>query len=426
MTYQQSLDYIHSLQKFGSKPGLERIRRLTDKMGNPEKKLKFVHITGTNGKGSTAVMAESVLRSAGYKTGLFISPYLENFRERIQISRSLISEQELAGLAAYTKEIIDAITRDGYDHPTEFEAVTAMGLCHFARQKCDIVILEVGMGGGNDSTNIISGCEAAVFTPIALDHAKWLGQTVFEIAREKSGIIKPGCPTVCCSGQSREALEAITFQCSNQQTDLFVPDISNLRVFRADLSGSQFTWQNYCVNVPLAGEHQIQNTITVIELIRVLRQRGWDISDDALLQGIENVKWRGRLEVTGEHPLRIIDGAHNPAAIEVLSAAIDKFLTGRRLIAVMAMSLDKKPKSCVAAIASRASVFIATQVRGISGALPAEDVARLARSHCPEVLFHRDTECAINIALSRAGEDDVILACGSLYMIGRARGLLTK
>lgn len=421
MTYEDALEIIHGRQKFGSKPGLTRIAALLERMGNPQDKLKFIHITGTNGKGSTAAMLESVLRAAGYKTGLYISPYLEDFRERIQVMREMIPKEELTVLTYEVQSHIDRMEKDGAPVPTEFEMVTAIALYYFMMQRCDIVVLEVGMGGANDATNIIPACEAAVIGPITEDHTDVFGSNIWGIAREKCGIIKPCCHVVCCAAQDETALEIILSRCGELHVPLFIPDEMALEIIHTNLEGSHICYCGEPIFIPLAGTHQIQNALTVLKTVEVLRKRGWKIDTDSLLRGMKNTRWNGRLEQVRQEPLCIIDGAHNRDAMGVLCGVIDSLMTGRRLHVLAAMSEDKNYSACIPMLARRASTFVATKAPNVPKALSPEKIADLAKEHCRWVFSYKNVSEAVACAMSRAAKDDIILACGSLYMIGEAK-----
>jgi dihydrofolate synthase/folylpolyglutamate synthase len=383
MNYQQAIEYINSTARFGDKPGLERVGALLEAMGNPQKRLKFVHVAGTNGKGSTCAMIESILRAAGYKTGLYISPYVEDYRERMQVNRELIPKDELAAL--YTD--VAAICRGDYqlptgvrlpplqDPPRKFEIETAVAMQYFAGQNCDVVVLEVGMGGRFDATNIIDPPEVAVITSISFDHMQYLGDTIEKITFEKRGIIKPGCAVVEASA---------------------LPPADT--VLRSDLYGSKFIYKSKEYSISLIGAHQIENASVAIEAVNELRLRGWAVTDRCVTEGLASAKWGGRLEIVREQPLCIIDGAHNIDAVTKLCGAIDSFLKGRRLITVMAMKPDKPFEQCAPMLEQRSEHFIKTDFANVAG--------------------------AVNRALELAGVDGVVLACGSLHMIGDAKRVM--
>jgi len=425
MTYPEALSWLHGIRRFGSKPGLQRIRALTRALGHPEDRLRFVHVAGTNGKGSTAAMIESVLRAAGLKTGLFVSPYVEDFRERVQIGGAMLLPEEWATRLTHIRAVSEALAAGGGPQPTEFELLTALALQCFADHGCALTVLEVGMGGSIDSTNVIPVPAAAVITALSMDHMAWLGDTLEEIARVKCGIIKPGGRVITCAGQPAEALSVIRRHCKEAGAgEPVIPDLEALSEVTMNLSGSSFVYRGRRYALPLAGAHQVQNALTAIETAGMLRARGFPVTDEAVVSGLHSVCWGGRLETVRSTPLCLIDGAHNPAKIAALRRALDELLPGRRLITVMGMSADKDCAACVPLIAGRSEVFLATQYDG-HRALPAGELAALAGAH-PWAEVHDRLEDACRRALSLAGAGDAVLACGSLYLIGEAKRRLTE
>ena len=390
MTYEEALQFIHSPLHFGSKPGLLRIRALMEACGNPQKKVKFVHVAGTNGKGSTTTMLSNILQAAGYRTGLFISPYVDDFRERMQVNGEMIPRAALCEEVERLLPAIEAIREQGHTHPTEFGIVTALALNWFARAGCDIVALEVGLGGSQDCTNVIDAPEAAVLTPISLDHTKQLGSTISAIAGVKCGIIKPGSDIVTCYDQDPAALEVIRRTCAEKGTPLHIPDKSGVDLLRSDITGSTVDYGGTELTVPMAGAHQIQNMLTAYTAAKVLQQRGWNISDEDIRRGIASTRFPGRLEIIRRQPLVLLDGGHNMACADAVARALDEHLSGRRIITVMGMCADKDTAYCVPKIARRSSVFIAAQ-SDVPRAMPARELARLAVGHCKEVHWNENT-----------------------------------
>lgn len=423
MNYEETLAYIHSTLKFGSKPGLSRIRALMEASGNPQKKCAFVHITGTNGKGSTTMFTTNILREAGYRVGTFISPYVDDFRERMQIDGEMIPKDALCRQLEKLLPVIETIREQGHSQPTEFEIVTALALNWFADEGCDIVALEVGMGGRYDCTNVIDAPEAAVLTPISLDHIKILGNTVAEIARDKCGIIKPGCVCVTCFAQAADALEVIRADCQEKGVPLHIPDRSRVDLLESNLTGTLIDYDGLVLRVNMAGEHQIQNALTAVTVAQVLREHGYAITDEHIIRGIADTRFAGRLEIIRRNPLCLLDGGHNAACADVVAKALDDYLTGRRIITVMGMFADKDTAYCVPKIARRSDVFIATQC-DMPRARDAHSLAQLAVGHCKDVHWNENISTACKIALELAQPQDVILVCGSLYILHEAREIL--
>jgi dihydrofolate synthase/folylpolyglutamate synthase len=425
LTYKEALEYIHGTKKYSTKPGLLRIENLLREMGDPHRKMKYVHIAGTNGKGSSTAMMASVLMRAGYRTGLFISPYLERFNERMQINNIPISDDDLCYFTAMTRDHIRAMVEKGMLHPTEFELVTAMAFDYWAANGCDFVSLEVGMGGRLDATNVIDPPEVAMILSISFDHTHYLGNTLSEIAREKCGIIKTGSDAVSYVYQHPEAQETIERICRERGVPLTIPSGEEIEIIDSGLYGSRFRYKGIETTVPLMGLHQVYNAVGVIEAARLLAKRGYRINDETIAEGIARTKWVGRLENVSEKPYCVIDAAHNPDAVRVLTSSMDRLFKGRRIVTVMGMLSDKDYEICIPEIAKRSSVFIAAKPDS-PRALPAEETYRIALQYCDEAYVENAIEDAVDKAFSIAGDDGMVLICGSLYLIGEAKTYIRK
>ena len=413
MTLDEALRYIHEVCWKGTIPGLERIQALLDAMGNPERKCKFVHVTGTNGKGSTCAMVASILRKAGYKTGLYTSPYLIRFNERIQINGEQISDADICELTEYVKPFAESI----FERPTEFEMVTAIGFEYFARHKCDIVVCEVGMGGEFDATNVIPAPEAAVICNIGLDHTEVLGDTLEKIAGAKSGIIKPGCDAVLY--RERPSVEAVFEErCKALNAPLHKADFDSLHLLSHSLEGQVFDWERFhALRLPLLGEHQLHNAAVALTTARVLQKRGWKITDEQIREGIESVRWPGRFELMRKDPMFIIDGGHNPQCIEALVKNIRDYLPGRELTVLTGVLGDKDFHCMYRDVAQYAKEFI-TITPANARALTAEKLADYLRQFGKPVTACDVVADGVRLAIEHAGKDGVVLCYGSLYMIG--------
>lgn len=340
MNYSQALEYIHSVEWLGSRPGLSRTEELLQKLGNPEKCLKFVHVAGTNGKGSTCSMCESVLRSAGYKVGLYTSPYIVRFNERMCVNGEPISDTELAELVEIIKPIADGMS----DKPTEFEIITALAFLYFKRHACDIVVLEVGMGGRLDSTNIIDSPTVSVITGVAIDHVSVLGNTVAEIAKEKAGIIKQSRPVVY-GGRDDVAFEVICDKAKECQSEVTRTAVSAISVNKMSVEGTVFGYGGLAdIKLSLCGSYQPENAATVIETVRVLNREGFDISETALREGLKNAKWRARFELLEKEPPVIFDGSHNMQGVKAAAESIKRFFGKEKVILLMGVLADKEWK----------------------------------------------------------------------------------
>lgn len=413
MTLQEALHYIHAVCWKGSIPGLERINALLDKMGHPERALKFVHVTGTNGKGSTCAMVASVLRAAGYRTGLYTSPYIIRFNERMQINGEMIPDEELCQITEEIKPLADSI----FEQPTEFEMVTAIAFAWFARRQCDIVVCEVGMGGEFDATNVIGAPEAAVLCNIGLDHTEVLGDTLEKIAATKSGIIKPGCDAVLY--RSTPSVEAVVAQrCRDVGAALHTVDFAGLHLCERSLAGQIFDYGALTgLHLPLLGEHQLHNAAVTLTTLAVLQKRGWHISEEQLRQGLSQVTWPGRFQVIRHEPLFVIDGGHNPQCIQALAKNIEDYLPGRPLTILTGVLGDKDYHCMYRSVAERAVEFI-TVTPANPRALAAAELAGYLSSFGKPVTACGSVAEGVRLALAHAGRDGTVLCYGSLYLLG--------
>ena len=415
MTYEEALQYIHAVSWKGSRPGLSRITELMRRLGDPQNGLKYVHIVGTNGKGSTAAMLSSVLTRAGYRTGLFISPYVVDFRERMQICGEMIGREELAAFTERVRPFAETME----DLPTEFELITAIALCWFAARRCDIVILEAGMGGEFDATNVIPAPEAAVITNVGLDHTEYLGPTVEAIAETKSGVIKPGCDAVAYPNPP-SVLEVLARRCLERGASLTVADPDRLQLLSRSLAGQRLRFGALELELPLLGEHQIRNAAVVLTVIERLRGRGFAIPDEAVQDGIAAVRWPGRFELLGRDPLFVLDGGHNPQCMEALLQAAEDYLAGKRLTVVTGVLADKDYASMYDRMAPLAERFF-TLTPPNPRALPGEALAEWLRRYGKPVEACQSAREAVDKALAAAPKDGAVLCFGSLYLASELR-----
>ena len=424
-TYQQAMDFINNIPHIGQRDGVNRVRPLLRLLGNPQQELRLVHIAGTNGKGSTAAMTAAALRDAGLKTGLFISPYVEDFRERIQLDGRWISQEELAEEADILIPLFRQLQAQG-QAVTEFEFDTAMALHYFARMNCGAVVLEAGMGGRLDATNAVPAPAVCALTSISYDHTKYLGDTLDQIAAAKCGILKPGARAAVYPKQAPEAMETILAACLDKGIQPNIPDLSQLEILSCDEEGSQIQYKGRPLTVPLLGEHQVYNALTVCAVCEELEQAGWPVSWQNVSRGVGGASFGGRQEVVARRPLCMIDGAHNPDGVDSLCRALDTIYSGRKLTVVMGMLEDKDYRYGLAQLARRADRFIAVTPAYAPRALPAQEAARLAAEYCLRAEAIEDPAQAAAQARAQAGPGDMVLACGSLYMIGDAkRGFLS-
>lgn len=417
MTYKDALNYIHSLNRFGIKPGLERINALLKRLGNPEGKLKCIHIAGTNGKGSTSTALANIMIAEGKKTGLFISPFVVNFRERIQINGEYIKEKELANLTYEISKIVPEVEKEVEDNITEFEFITALMFAYFKEQNCDVVILEVGLGGRLDSTNVIEKPLASVITQIALDHIVVLGDTIDKIAYEKCGIIKADCPVITTSHQNPRALPVIEKIAKDKNSPLKIANISSVENVKIAPYGSEFTYKGMNITVNLAGRHQIENMTAAAETALAL-----GVSKTAIVRGIANTKFPARLEILSRSPLVILDGAHNENGADVLANYLDEHkLTPVTLIGMMA---DKNCEAVVKKIASRSKAVFAVKVEGNPRTETAENLSQIAGEYCVNSFTAENYGYALSLAFQRCKKTNLpLLICGSLYLASDIRDM---
>ncbi|MBE6546984.1 MAG: bifunctional folylpolyglutamate synthase/dihydrofolate synthase [Ruminococcaceae bacterium] len=412
MNYTEALAYIHSVNWTFCKPGLERINALCDKLGDPQNSLHFVHVAGTNGKGSFCSMLSSVLHRAGLRVGLYTSPYIRFFNERMCVDGTPISDEELAELTEYIRPIADAMT----DKPTEFELITAIAFEYFKRHACNVVILEAGMGGRLDSTNIIRHPLLSVITGIALDHTAYLGDTVEAIAAEKAGIIKDGAP-VLYGGENRNAAAVIEKTAKEKGSRFVSVDYRGLRNICGDLGGTTFDFEQYeKIKIRLLGMYQPRNAAVVLKAVELLRAGGMEIPEQAVREGLAEARWKARFEVLTEDPLMIFDGAHNPQGIHSAVESI-RYYFGDRKVYLLTGVLKDKDYTAIAAdlsqVASRAFTITPDSPR----ALIASDYAEtLSASGIVSQAYDSLSE-GLSAARSAAKQDGVPLLClGSLYV----------
>ena len=433
MTYTQAIDYIMSRRKFQKSNGHERIERLLSLLGDPHKNLKFIHVVGTNGKGSVSTAMSYILKDAGYKTGLFTSPYIVEFGERIQINNTYISHDDIASLTAIIKEKTDLMESEDL-YPTVFEVTTALALLYFAKKGADIVILEAGIGGQHDSTNIIPPPLECIFMSISLDHTEMLGDTVEKIATEKSGIIKKGSAVISypdngeSSGyisQAGEAIAVIEDKCKAVGCQLTLPDTNKLKVLRSDICGSAFIYDGLDITTRLCGAHQIANMITAVEAMKKLRDFGYNISDENIVTGIYDFTIPGRMEIISQSPLIILDGGHNEGCIKALKAMTEKYLKDKKITLLMAFMKDKDYPSALSYIAPMAENIIFTITDPKRGEDP--DILKdTAATYCKNVFSVRDPAEACSKALSLSDEDSALIVTGSFYLVSEIRTIMNR
>ena len=421
MNVNEALAYIHSVSWKGSIPGLSRTYELLGKMRDPQNALKFVHVAGTNGKGSTCAMLDAMFRKAGYTTGLYTSPYIVKFHERMQVNGEMISDEELCEITEMIRPLADSMT----DSPTEFELVSCIAFEYFKRHHCDIVILEVGMGGELDSTNVIASPEAAVICNIGLDHTQVLGDTLEQIASAKAGIIKSGADAVIYRAAS--SVEAVFEEkCVAVGAHLHRADFDSLRLVSRSLAGQVFDWGRFAgLHLPLLGDHQLHNAAVALATVTLLQEKGWHVTDENIRDGLSSVRWPGRFEKLMDDPLFIVDGGHNPQCIEALVKNIDDYLAGRELTVLTGVMADKDYGCMYENVAPFVKQFIAVTPAN-PRALKADALADyLSRFGKPAISCETVAD-GVKTAVHHAGGGGVVLAYGSLYMIGDIKSAVDK
>lgn len=425
MNYEQALAYIHDTNKFGSVLGLENIKELLNLMGNPQNDLKFIHVAGTNGKGSTCSYTTSILTKAGYNVGLFTSPYLEVFNERIRIGNENIPNEDLAEITTFVKEAVEKMLEKGLNHPTEFEIVTAIAMEYYKRKKVDFVVLEVGLGGRYDSTNIIPKSLVSILVPIAMDHIDVLGDTLGKIAYEKAGVIKEN-GLVISYPQEPEAMEVVDKVSKEQNAELVIVPAENVNIKEISEFGTKFdfSYGYYELNdlqISLIGKHQAYNASIALTVLLTLRDKGEiEVTEEHIRKGLEETKWIGRLELLKKSPRFIIDGAHNMQGIQALKKTLEEIFNYDRLILGLGILADKDVEHMIAEMAPLGDEIIVTEAN-IFRAMKAEELAERISKYNKNYVVEKDIEKAIDIALEKAGENDLVLFSGSLYLIGDVR-----
>lgn len=417
MNYQESRKYIEDSQKYGSVLGLDNMRELMNRLGNPQDKQKIVHIAGTNGKGSVIAYLYTVLTEAGYKVGRYISPTLYSYRERMEICGEAVSREDFALCLSRTAQAISQMTEEGLPHPTPFEIETAVAFLFFEMKKCDLVLLEVGMGGSLDATNIIKSPLLSVLVSISMDHMGFLGNTLGEIAKAKAGIIKKGCPMITVR-QKPEAEAAIKNVCEFCGVPYREAD-GNLALVREESpEGQSFLYEGEEYKISLGGVYQKENAVLAIETLKLLSELGFPTTDKQRKEGLFHTKWKGRFTVLSESPFFIVDGAHNPAAAEKMASSIRHYFAGKKIYFIMGMFRDKDYRAVLSTTSPYAEKIFAIEAPDNPRALPAEELALAAKEFHRDVQAMKSIEEAVEAAYALAKEEDVILAFGSLSFIG--------
>ena len=417
MNYTECLNYIHSLMRFGSRPGLERITELLNRLGDPQEKLNIIHVAGTNGKGSTCTFLSNVLRASGKKVGLYISPFVTVFNERIQINGQPISDDDLANYTERVKAVVERIPDDGCPI-TEFEFITAVAFLYFFEQGCDAVVLEVGLGGRLDATNVISKPKVSVIARIALDHTSILGNTEAEIAFEKCGIVKNGCPVVTTADNSDEALEVIKQTAKERGCELKISNRNEAEILSSDIFGSNILWCGEEYRISLPGEHQVSNALNAVTAVKLAFP---EITLENIKQGLSTTVFPARCEVISKEPLVILDGSHNPNGTGALADLLEK-TDIKNATAIVGFMADKDVSDALELLKGKFEKMITVKVQSNYRTMTAENLKTVCEGICDDVITADSYEKAIEIAK----QSKKIIVFGSLYLAGDIRPLLLK
>lgn len=420
MNYKEARVYLDEVSKYGSVLGLESMRELLHRLGDPQNELKFIHISGTNGKGSVLAYLSTILSSAGYRTGRYISPTLFSYRERIQVDGEYIEKESLACHVTAIAAAAEDMQKAGLPSPTVFEIETALAFLYFKEKRCDIVTLEVGCGGLLDATNVITTTLMEVIASISMDHTDLLGDTLAKIAAQKAGIIKPDTMVVSAQ-QKSEAAQVIEDTCKEQHCTLQMVDESKISNVHYGAEGQTFsykTWEN--VAISLAGSYQIKNAALALEGVEALRKLGYALSDQQVREGLLHTAWRGRFTTLRRDPTVIIDGAHNPAAALELKESLERYFPGKTLYFVMGMFKDKDYAQVIDLTAPLARHIITVETPGNPRAMPARELAEAVGKVNPSVEWADSVAHGVEKALAMAGKEDAVIVFGSLSFLGEA------
>ncbi len=422
MTYEESILYINSLLKFGIQPGLDRIKKLLNYLGNPQNDLKIIHVAGTNGKGSTCAYISSILKCAGLKTGLFISPFIIDFRERMQINGKMIPKKVFAQLVEYVVPFVKEMQNDG-ECITEFELITAIAFMWFKKENPDIVVLEVGLGGRLDATNVINDPLVSVITSVSYDHRNVLGETIEEIAKEKGGILKQNGKVVLYPCQPREVISVVKNIAQKLNNRIIIPKLDDVTNVISNFKGTRFNYKNEEFYIRLLGKHQVNNAITAIVGVEQLTCLGYNIHVDDIRRGLWETSFPARFEVLSQEPLIIIDGAHNQGGAAVLADSIKLYLRGMKIVAITGMLKDKDISKVINIVGPLLSEFILTHPDN-KRAMSEHDLQKIVLEVNPCCTISRDVNDAVKLAFEKSNDNTAILVFGSLYLCSQVRPLI--
>lgn len=419
MKYDEVMEYLEeNVAILGSVMGLETLRELLERIGNPQKKLTFIHVAGTNGKGSVCTFLTEALIANGYRVGRYLSPVISDYREKIQVNNHFVTKVFVAKCLEELFAVSKQMVADGFAHPTAFELETAMAFAYFAEKRCDVVVLECGMGGLEDATNVIDAPVLTVFTEISMDHMAILGDTVAKIAKVKAGIIKTGSVVVSAS-QKAEAAEVLEESSKKCGVECDFVDSAQIKVRSVSVKGQRFTYRNHKdVRIHLLGRFQVENAALAMLALDKLKAGGFRLDDEKCRKGFLNARWTGRFEVLGRHPYVVLDGAHNEAAVRKLMDSVRDYFEGKRIVFVMGVLKDKDYSQMIKDSCSMAAYVVTVTPPIRDRALSAFTLAEEIRQYHTNVTAADSVEEALEMAMLLAGQDGVVLAFGSLSYLG--------
>lgn len=426
MNYQEAMEYVESLNRYGCVPGLSSIRQLCARLHDPQDKLKFVHIAGTNGKGSVLAYVSTILQEAGCKVGRYISPALTDYRERFQINGKMIPKNQFGGYLERVKAAAEQMEAEGLPHPTQFEVDTALAFLYFLDKKCDIVVLETGMGGLMDATNLIRTTVCAVLASISMDHMTALGSSLTEIAQQKAGIIKENCIVVSC-GQKEEVMQVIRQEAKRCGCPLRIADVSDAKRVKYGLLKQRFTYGKHeNLEITLAGQYQIANAVLAVKVSEALMEAGFSIPDKALREGLLKTRWPGRFTVMGRNPLFVIDGAHNEDAASVLVKSIKFYFSHKKIIYIMGILADKEYDKIIKITAPYAEQIITVTPPHNRRALGGYELAQAVREYHSSVTVADSLQESVEMSCLLAGgeKNTVVIVFGSLSFLGEMMDII--
>ena len=426
MNEKEAMAFIEESARYGMVPGLDSVRELCSRLDDPQNELKVVHIAGTNGKGSVSAYIASVLKAGGYCVGRYISPVIFNYRERIQVGDRNITVKALCQGMERIKEVCQEMVSENLRHPTAFEIETALAFLYFKQKQCDIVVLETGMGGLMDATNIVENTLTAVIASVSMDHMKFLGNSLAEIAAQKAGIIKPGSHVIS-TAQSEDVEKVISEKAESLNCPLIFTDVQAIKNVRYGLEKQRFDYKNRKkLEISLAGKFQLENAAAALDVIDVLGKEGFPVSEGDVYRGLADAKWPGRFTVIGKKPYFVVDGAHNEDAAKRLAESIDLYFTNKRIIYIMGVLKDKEYEKIIGRTVHYADHIITVTPPENPRALPAYELAKEISALHSKVTAADSLEEAVEMSVLLAEKEDVIIAFGSLSFLGRLMSIVEK